>query len=38
MWRRQLDEKIKNIEFEKEDAFHREKLHNAVYKMAKDVR
>ena len=28
----------KKIEFEKEDVFDREKLHNAVYKMAKDVR
>ena len=28
----------KKIEFEKEDAFDGEKLHNAVYKMAKDVR
>ena len=28
----------KKIEFEKEDVFDREKLHNAIYKMAKDVR
>ena len=28
----------KNIEFEKEDALDGEKLHNAIYKMAKDVR